>query len=414
MSLLIRTQILVIALLFAVVSAFLQVAPSVNVDFILDQIDISEQFFLKLVTLYFLSYAILQIPCGYILDSKGFEKIFPFSIFLVLFGSILYWLSSNIFLIATSRLIIGAGCSTAYIVSIFIATKYFSRAIIPLLISFAEIATGLGDYFAGNIYLTTIKTFGWNITNLITILIILGLLIYSLVLTKIITIGKRNTRLEQETKTIMSLEDIKNSIKKMLKSSSNIAIFIYSFFTWGIIMTFAGFWAKSYYINMHDYTREYALSLPEIYWISFLIAALVVGACVKTIDQAKSYILLLSLLGVIAYLIMAAPFLFSYSMLLLITILSGISASGVVLGFFMIQYLVSDQEKGLAVSMNNLFIVLGGMVGQIIFSQVITFNFDKIHILYANVNSYFYSGVIMLAFWAIFALLAALYIIRRI
>ncbi|MWW90192.1 MFS transporter, partial [Francisella tularensis] len=41
--------------------------------------------------------------------------------------------------------------------------------------------------------------------------------------------------------------------------------FIYSFFTWGIIMTFAGYWGKSYYINMNNYSKKYALSIQEIY-----------------------------------------------------------------------------------------------------------------------------------------------------
>ena len=62
MSIFIRVKILAVALLFAMTSAFLQVSPSVNADFILDKIQISEDFFLKLVTLYFLSSAILQIP----------------------------------------------------------------------------------------------------------------------------------------------------------------------------------------------------------------------------------------------------------------------------------------------------------------------------------------------------------------
>ncbi|AIT10279.1 MFS transporter [Candidatus Francisella endociliophora] len=353
----------------------------------------------------------LQIPCGYILDSKGFEKIFPCSIFLVLIGCILYWFSDNVFLIGFSRLIIGAGCSSAYIISIFIATKYFNKAIIPLLISFAEIATGIGDYFAGNIYLTTIKGLGWNATNIVTVLMVLFLFLYSLILMRVIKRRKKDTKLEPTSK--MSMKDIKNSIKKMFKSSTNIAIFTYSFFTWGIIMTFAGFWAKSYYINMHDYTREYALSLPEIYWMSFLISALIVGAYVKTIAQAKKYILLLSILGVIAYFTMLTPFLFGYSMLMLITIISGISASGVVLGFFIIQYLVTDTEKGLAISLNNLFIVLGGMASQIIFSQAISFNFDKIYILEASVNSFFYSGIVMLATWALFAFFAVIYILKK-
>ena len=39
-------------------------------------------------------------------------------------------------------------------------------------------------------------------------------------------------------------------------------------------MIFAGYWGKSYYINMHSYNKEYALSIQEIYWISFSVAVL--------------------------------------------------------------------------------------------------------------------------------------------
>lgn len=412
MSLHLRIQILVAALLFGIFSAFLQVAPSVNADFIIGDLQISETHFLHLATLYFLSYAILQVPCGYFLDYKGFEKIFPVSIFIAFIGCVLYWLAPNAFLIGFSRIIIGTGCASAYIISIFIATKYFSKSIVPLLIALAEIATGMGDYFAGNMYLSTIKALGWNITNIITISFVLGLFLYSLVLMKAI---RPHAQQEQaNTKPKISLSIIASSIASMFKSSTNIAIFTYSFFTWGIIMTFAGFWAKSYYINMHDYTVEYALSLPGIYWISFLVSALVVGGCVKNIAQAKKHIFILALIGVIAYGAMVTPALFTYSMLILITILSGISASGVVLGFFIIQHLVSDNDKGLAISLNNLFIVLGGMFGQVIFSGAISFNFDKVHVLQASVNSFFYSGIIMLALWAILAFLAVIFIIRKI
>ena len=108
MSTCLRIQIFIVALLFTMVSLFLQITPSVNGDFILERINISEGLFVKLSTLYFLSYALLQIPYGYLIDSKGFEKILPFCIFLVLIGSIIYWLCGNYVLIDFSRIIIGA------------------------------------------------------------------------------------------------------------------------------------------------------------------------------------------------------------------------------------------------------------------------------------------------------------------
>ena len=111
---------------------------------------------------------------------------------------------------------------------------------------------------------------------------------------------------------------------------------------------------------------------------------------------------------------MITPMLFSYSLLVFITILSGISASGVILAFFIIQHLVSDEEKGLAISINNLFIVLGGMLGQLSFSKAISFNFNNLFMLNDSVNSFFYSGIVMLTIWAFLALISLLFIIKKI
>ncbi|MBN3670731.1 MFS transporter, partial [Francisella tularensis subsp. holarctica] len=129
------------------------------------------------------------------------------------------------------------------------------------------------------------------------------------------------------------------------------------------------------------------------------------------IQQAKKYIIILTLIGFIANLIFIIPILFSYSMIIVITILCGISGSGIALGFFIIQYL-NSQDKGLIISLNNLFVVIGAMVGQVIFSYLISFDFNKIFKLPNNINPYFYSGIIMLLICSILALLAVIFIIR--
>ncbi|WP_071794764.1 MFS transporter [Francisella hispaniensis] len=411
MSTYLRIQIFIVALFFTMVSAFLQIAPSVNGDFIMERINISEDLFVKLSTLYFLSYALLQVPYGYLIDSKGFEKILPSCIFVVLIGSLIYWRCDNHIFIGIGRIIIGAGCASSYILVIFIATTYFKKSIIPLLISVGEISVGLGDYFAGNIYLYTFKYLGWHMSNLITITMISLLFFYSVFLVR--KLYKIKVTLPAANIIKVSFKEIIHHIIRLVQKPTNIAIFIYSFLTWGIIMTFARYWGKNYYINMHSYSKEYALSIQEIYWISFLVAVLIVGACTNIIQQAKKYIIILTLIGVIAHLIFIIPILFSYPMIILITILCGISGSGITLGFFIIQYL-NSQDKGLIISINNLFVVLGAMAGQIIFSFLISYDFNKIFKLSNNINSYFYSGIVMLLIWSILALLAAVFIIRGI
>lgn len=248
-------------------------------------------------------------------------------------------------------------------------------------------------------------------SNIITIIMISLLFFYSMFLIRKIYKIKFALPTLTANRIKVPFKEIIHHIIKLAQKPTNIAIFIYSFLTWGIIMTFAGYWSKSYYINMHNYSKEYALSIQEIYWISFLIAVLIVGTCTNVIQQAKKYIIILTLIGFIAHLIFIIPILFSYSMIIVITILCGISGSGIALGFFIIQYL-NSQDKGLIISLNNLFVVLGAMVGQVIFSYLISFDFNKIFKLPNNINPYFYSGIIMLLICSILALLAVIFIIR--
>lgn len=300
--------------------------------------------------------------------------------------------------------------SFIYFIALFIATKYFNETVLALLIGLVELAVGLGSYLAQNSYLYVLENFGWDLANLIIIIILFSLFLYLLFLFKLSGIEKTS---KTDIKPI-EFSKILSSTIRMFKSFTNLSIYIYSFLTWGIVMAFAGYWAKSYYVNMHHYSRELALSLSEIYWVSFLVSALILGYCVKNIGRAKKGILLLSLVGAIVYLDMAVPILFSYWLLVCISILSGICASGVVLAFFIVQYLAPVQEKGLAISINNFFIVMGGLFGQLIFSKAIFFNFGELFLLDNSINPYFYTGIVMLLIWSNLALIVLAFAIRKI
>jgi len=175
----IKIQVFIVSLIFTMLSAFLQISPIVTSDFILEKLSIDSSLVLELTSLYFISYAILQVPVGFILDYKGFNWMLPVSIFIVLIGCILYWQVSNGWMLGVSRFTIGIGCSTAYIGTIFIAANYFEDRFLPFLIGMVEVSTSLGNYLANNVYLSILNKYGWFASNLIVISAFLLLFIYS-------------------------------------------------------------------------------------------------------------------------------------------------------------------------------------------------------------------------------------------
>lgn len=79
--------IFIIASLFAGLSIFLQVVPMSMYPHIKSVFHISSSDFADLTALYFISYALLQIPIGILLDKYGVQKLLPIGVCLTLVGN---------------------------------------------------------------------------------------------------------------------------------------------------------------------------------------------------------------------------------------------------------------------------------------------------------------------------------------
>ena len=127
----------------------------------------------------------------------------------------------------------------------------------------------------------------------------------------------------------------------------------------------------------------------------------------------KKWILGLSILGFLAYAFMSIPVLFNEFGLFVFLICSGISVAGVSLGFSLISYIVNEQIVGTVVSINNMFVVLGGFCGQIVFGFMIklSINYDD-KIAANNINMQYYTGLLLLTLCSLLALLSFVFSLR--
>ena len=82
-------------------------------------------------------------------------------------------------------------------------------------------------------------------------------------------------------KTETTIVEAFKSAFKLFKKKRLICVFIYSFTTWLVIMSFAGYWLKNYLIHVHEYSEVQALNLIQVYWASFMIASLLVSIMIK-------------------------------------------------------------------------------------------------------------------------------------
>ena len=136
-------------------------------------------------------------------------------------------------------------------------------------------------------------------------------------------------------------------------------------------MSFAGYWLKEYLVEMHHYSANKALSLVEVYWLSFFIASLIIGYIANNYAKAKLVVFVLAIVGFISYLFMSIPVLFNYIELFMVVTFAGISATGVIVAFSLVPRFAKPEFCGAAIALNNTFVVLGGYVGQLLFGIIL-------------------------------------------
>ncbi len=401
----------VIAITFAALTIFLQVVPIETASYFQSKFVISSSKFVYLSSLFFIPYSFMQLPGGMLFDKYGLKYILPVCIGVTLIGTSIYWYATNAWLIGGGRIISGLGCSVAYISGIYAATKYFPSRRLPLLIGILEAFSTLGSIVAAKPLHWLIKTCGWNMAGVIIIGFCIGLSGLALIFTRHLTNEDPKASRQESFIGLM-----KQTIS-LLKNRNLLLIFFYSFCTWLIIMSFAGYWLKDYMIAVHHYNEQTALKLVEIYWTSFLITSLIVGYYIHDHHIAIKAILCLSLIGFVAYLSMAVPIIFSYITIIFIAVAGGVSGTGVIIAFALLPRFTPPAMNGTAVALNNTFVVLGGYFGQVLFGLILgKFNLD--HYLQGiiskhGIEPHFYSAMLIYVVFATCSLVSAFLILTR-
>lgn len=401
----------IIAITFAALAIFLQVVPIETASHFESKFVINSSKFVYLSSLFFIPYSFMQLPGGILFDKYGLKYILPACILITLVGAATYWYASNAWLIGIGRIISGLGSSIAYISGIYAATKYFPSRRLPLLIGILEAVSTVGSIVAAKPLHYLINNLGWNITGMLIIGFCIGLSTLALLFTRNLSNESSNINKQQ---TLVKL--MKQAIC-LLKNRNLLLIFFYSFCTWLIIMSFAGYWLKDYMIAVHHYNEQTSLKLVEIYWTSFLIASLIIGYYIHDYHVGIKVILCLGIIEFITYALMSIPSVFTYTMIIGVVIAGGISGTGVIIAFALLPKFTPPEMNGTAVALNNTFVVLGGYVGQVLFGVILSkFNLDHYFhgmISKNGVEPHYYSAMLIYVFFAVCSLIAAILILVR-
>ncbi len=349
----------IICLMLTCFAFFLQISPEVATPFLSMFMDIPTLKVVDYTSLFLISYGLMQIPNGIVLDKYGI-KVFPLYALLVVTGLAIFWVSPNKTTLILREIFTGIGSSIAFIAAVYIATQAFGMRYRALFIALASVFGSLGAILSTSAYESLITHTSWSQSIFCLLIFAILILIVSVAILlkmKVKKPGNINYNLKQ-------------NLKAVLKNKLILSVYAYTFFTWMVMMSFAGYWDKIYFETVHHLSIYKALDITQIYWVSYMVFSVLMSFLVKSKKDCFKLIKVLAITNILALTVLALPILYSTHAIFILALLCGASTAGITLGFSIITMTVSYKELGLTASINNCILVLGGFLGQILYGFI--------------------------------------------
>ena len=341
---------------------------------------------------YFLGFASVQIPLGYLLDDKGPKKIVSYFLLIAIVGIISFSLSQNFITLLISRILIGVGVGaclmgplTAYRVWFQDETQQRANSWMLMTGAIGMLSSSLPVQFF-------LPIIGWR--SIFGILAILTLLSIILIIIFIPNWNKEN---------IQNTYDEKGSLKEVWQNKFFKSLVPMGFFNYGGLFAIQTLWAGPWMVKVSGYTPEESANGLFIIYLSLLFSFLTWGYFVPKFSKNVSDAIRLLKFGapinlvVLAFIIYLGPKAgaFHWAFFAVSSVFLSLSQPAVGMAF-------SLSNAGKALTSFNLLLFIGAfalqwIIGIIIditmnlgFSEISGFRFAMVFFLLTSLFSYLF------------------------
>lgn len=344
------------------------VSPAIVTQELMDHYSLSGMMFGFLVSSYFYTYMLMQIPSALLIDRYGIRKLTSLAILLSAIGIILFAKSPNLAGAFLGRMLIGFGVAFAINSYMKMVSTWFPTDYFPVMATFFGVACMAGAGTAETPLSWLAVNMGWQ--NMLLLCGAIGLL-WALIFWLVVKDKQQEKRAQEPVK------DHSFKMRKyraILQQRSNLFLMIYMGLSFTPITVFAGLWGVPYVMLASHLTKIPAASATSFSFFGFVIGGLAMDFISKYVKAKRSILFVGTLLALLFLITVIYVPNLSGLWLTVLTFLFGFFASSYLTGYALAKELNNMKEMSSIITLINMAgplccIIVEPLMGKILDAQ---------------------------------------------
>jgi len=342
---LITWLIWVIACVFYAYQYILRVIPNIMFNDIMQQFQMNSTIFGQFSGVYYISYSLVHLPIGIMLDRYGTRKIMTGCILLTVIGLLPMIFTDNWIYLIIGRAMIGMGSSAAILGIFKMIRMIFKEQHFTRMLGFSITIGFIGAIYGSGPVSYMCSIFGYKMV--LQIFILVGILIA--IITYIIVPQNKS----------YNHDPIIDDLKKVLANYKVIILGFFAGFMVGPLEGFADVWASQFLKQVYDFDYKVASYLPSMVFVGLCFGAPVLSIIAEKTGKYIGSIIGAGIIMLIIFIALLTKLL-SLNSILISFIIVGICCSYQILAIYKASTYVTENLVGLTTAVVNMIIISFG------------------------------------------------------
>lgn len=352
-----------IAWLFYLYTYIARVEPSVLINELMTDFNITSSVVGVVVSVMYIPYVIMQVPCGVITDKLGVKMMIALSSVLCALGTFVFGAAHAVSQLEVGRFLIGLSSASAFLCCGKVASEFFDRKKFSMLMGISMLMGCLGGISGTAPIALLVEKCGWRITTYI--LSAIGVLLLILVLAFVPT-TKKSEKKENSQKILYGLKVIAKNPKAWFLG-------VYGAMSYLPLSAIAELWGIPFVEKRFGVPTDQAAISSIFIFVGFGLGGVVAAWVAEKINSYKKTIIVSAVLMTISFVAAMYNDQISYAFCLGLLFLGGLFAGTNTLCFTLAFELVPQEYNGTSTGFMNTLVMVSGVIFQPLLGKLLDF-----------------------------------------